>query len=251
MLGGMALKWRWRDRQKAAGKPTDKPNMVMGSNVQVCWEKFCRYWDVEARLVPDGGRALPPRTPKRRSSAATRTPSASCPVLGSTFDGSYEPVADICAALDQLQAEHGPRHPGARRRRVGRVHRAVPRPRPRLGLPAAACAVDQHVGPQVRARVPGRRLGDLAQPRRAPRRPRVQRELPRRRHADVRAQLLAARQPDRGAVLQLPAPRVRRLPARAAGVARRRPLPRRLDRRAWTTSSSSPTAASCRCSRSR
>ena len=55
MLGGMALKWRWRDRQKAAGKPTDKPNMVMGSNVQVCWEKFCRYWDVETRLVPMEG----------------------------------------------------------------------------------------------------------------------------------------------------------------------------------------------------
>ena len=51
MLGGMALKWRWRDRQKAAGKPTDKPNMVMGSNVQICWEKLCRYWDIEARLA--------------------------------------------------------------------------------------------------------------------------------------------------------------------------------------------------------
>ena len=66
MLGGMALKWRWRDRQKAAGKPTDQPNMVMGSNVQVCWEKFCRYWDVEARLAPDGGRPLPPQRRKRR-----------------------------------------------------------------------------------------------------------------------------------------------------------------------------------------
>ncbi len=55
MLAGMALKWRWRDRMRAAGKPTDKPNLVTGSNVQVCWEKFCRYWDVEARLVPMEG----------------------------------------------------------------------------------------------------------------------------------------------------------------------------------------------------
>jgi glutamate decarboxylase len=55
MLGGMALKWRWRDRQNAAGKPTDKPNMVMGANVQICWEKFCRYWDVEPRLAPMEG----------------------------------------------------------------------------------------------------------------------------------------------------------------------------------------------------
>ena len=55
MLAGMALKWRWRDRRRAAGRPTDRPNMVMGANVQVCWEKFCRYWDVEPRLVPMEG----------------------------------------------------------------------------------------------------------------------------------------------------------------------------------------------------
>src|SRR6266511_3457576 len=55
MLAGMALKWRWRDRQRKLGKPTNAPNMVMGANVQVCWEKFCRYWDVEARLVPMEG----------------------------------------------------------------------------------------------------------------------------------------------------------------------------------------------------
>ncbi len=55
MLGGMALKWRWRDRMKAAGKPTDRPNLVTGVNVQVCWEKFCRYWEVEPRLAPMEG----------------------------------------------------------------------------------------------------------------------------------------------------------------------------------------------------
>src|SRR3954464_13090525 len=52
MLGGLAMKWRWRQRQEAAGRPTDQPNMVLGSNVQVVWEKFCRYWDVEPRYVP-------------------------------------------------------------------------------------------------------------------------------------------------------------------------------------------------------
>src|ERR1700709_1163883 len=55
MLGGMALKWRWRERRRKLGKPTDAPNMVMGANVQICWEKFCRYWDVEMRLVPMEG----------------------------------------------------------------------------------------------------------------------------------------------------------------------------------------------------
>src|SRR3954447_26539984 len=52
MLGGLALKWRWRERRRAAGQSFDKPNLVMGANVQVCWEKFCRYWDVEPRMVP-------------------------------------------------------------------------------------------------------------------------------------------------------------------------------------------------------
>ena len=52
MLAGLAMKWRWRQRREAAGEDTTRPNMVLGSNVQVVWEKFCRYWDVEPRYVP-------------------------------------------------------------------------------------------------------------------------------------------------------------------------------------------------------
>ena len=52
MLGGMALLWRWRARRAAAGAPDAQPNLVMGANVQVCWDKFCRYWQVEPRQVP-------------------------------------------------------------------------------------------------------------------------------------------------------------------------------------------------------
>ncbi len=55
MLGGLALKRRWQHARKAAGKPADKPNLVMGINVQICWEKFANYWDVEMRLVPMEG----------------------------------------------------------------------------------------------------------------------------------------------------------------------------------------------------
>ena len=63
--------------RKAAGKSTDKPNLVMGINVQICWEKFANYWDVELRLVPmDGDRFHLTRRRGRRSSA-TRTRSAS------------------------------------------------------------------------------------------------------------------------------------------------------------------------------
>jgi len=106
MLGGMALKWRWRDRMRAQGKPTDKPNMVMGSNVQVCWEKFCRYWDVEPRLVPMEGNRFHMNAEEAVKRCDENTIGV-IPVLGSTFDGSYEPVEEICKALDKLQADTG------------------------------------------------------------------------------------------------------------------------------------------------
>ena len=52
MLGALSLKWNWRKRREAAGQPTDKPNLVFGGDVHVVWEKFCRYFDVEPRIVP-------------------------------------------------------------------------------------------------------------------------------------------------------------------------------------------------------
>jgi glutamate decarboxylase len=107
MLGGLALKWRWRERMKAAGKPTDRPNLVTGINVQVCWEKFCRYWDVEPRLAPMEGDRLH-LTPEAAVELCDENTIGVVTVLGSTFDGSYEPVRDICAALDQLAARGGP-----------------------------------------------------------------------------------------------------------------------------------------------
>src|SRR5882724_13127973 len=39
MLAGMALKRRWTQRNKDR-YPAARPNLVMGVNVQVCWEKF-------------------------------------------------------------------------------------------------------------------------------------------------------------------------------------------------------------------
>jgi glutamate decarboxylase len=106
MLGGMALLWRWRARRAAAGKPTDRPNLVTGINVQICWEKFCRYWDVEPRLAPMEGhrRHLDGEQAARLCDENTIGVVA---VLGSTLDGSYEPVAGIAAALDDLQAQRG------------------------------------------------------------------------------------------------------------------------------------------------
>ena len=76
MLAGMALKWRWRARREQAGKTADRPNLVMGANVQVCWEKFCRYWEVEPRMVPMEGDTYH-LTAERAVTAVMRTRSGS------------------------------------------------------------------------------------------------------------------------------------------------------------------------------
>jgi glutamate decarboxylase len=106
MLGGLALKRRWQQRRAAAGLPTDKPNIVMGINVQVCWEKFANYWDVEMRLVPMEGErfTLSAEEAVKRCDENTIGVVA---ILGSTFDGAYEPVEEICAALDDHQRTTG------------------------------------------------------------------------------------------------------------------------------------------------
>jgi len=79
---------------------------VMGANVQVCWEKFANYWDVEMRLVPMEGDRFH-LTADGAVSRCDENTIGVVAVLGSTFDGSYEPVAEISAALDRLQAETG------------------------------------------------------------------------------------------------------------------------------------------------
>jgi glutamate decarboxylase len=104
MLAGLALKRRWAAR---VDDRTRRPNLVMGANVQVCWEKFCRYWDVEPRIVPMSGERyhLDAEHAVAQCDADTIGVVA---ILGSTFDGSYEPVADIAQALDRLAADGGP-----------------------------------------------------------------------------------------------------------------------------------------------
>jgi glutamate decarboxylase len=106
MLGGLALKRRWQERRRAEGSPAEAPNIVMGINVQVCWEKLANYWDVEMRLVPMEGDRFHLSAEEAVKLCDENTIGV-VPVLGSTFDGSYEPVKEICAALDDLQATTG------------------------------------------------------------------------------------------------------------------------------------------------
>nr|WP_234444127.1 glutamate decarboxylase [Streptomyces sp. NRRL S-1868] len=105
MLAGMALKRRWASR-RGDRAPTARPNLVMGVNVQVCWEKFCDFWEVEARQVPMEGERFH-LDPQAAAELCDENTIGVVAVLGSTFDGSYEPVAEVCAALDALQERTG------------------------------------------------------------------------------------------------------------------------------------------------
>ena len=106
MLGGLALKRRWQHKRRSEGKSTDKPNMVMGINVQVCWEKFCNYWEVEPRYVPMEGDRFHLNGEEAVKLCDENTIGVVA-ILGSTFDGSYEPVQEISDALDDLQERSG------------------------------------------------------------------------------------------------------------------------------------------------
>ncbi len=105
MLGGLAMKWRWRKRRIAAGQSDARPNVVCGP-VQVCWEKFARYFDVELRQVPLQDNALGLRPEDLRQYCDENTIGVVA-TLGVTFTGVYEPVAELALALDEIERTHG------------------------------------------------------------------------------------------------------------------------------------------------
>ena len=106
MLAGLAMKWRWRARRSAADLSTDRPNMVLGSNVQVVWEKFCRYWDVEPRYVPmENGRYV--ITADDALARCDENTIGVIAILGTTYTGEFEPIEEIHDSLVAYNDEHG------------------------------------------------------------------------------------------------------------------------------------------------
>jgi glutamate decarboxylase len=105
-LAGLALRSRWRRRRAAAGLAHDRPNLVLGAGAHVCWQKFCRYWDVEPRIVPvtEDQLTLDPGGVAARCDANTIGAVA---VLGGTELGRYDPVEGIAEELDRLRDASG------------------------------------------------------------------------------------------------------------------------------------------------
>ena len=158
MLGALSLKWQWRKRREAEGKPTDRPNLIFGGDVHVVWEKFCRYFDVEPRIIPlqDGKYVIGPDDVEPHLDEHTIGVAA---VVGTTFTGPRRRRRRHQRPPAARQGGARARHPDARRRRERRLRVAVPVPGLQVGLPARAGPLDQRVGPQVRPRVPGDAAG--------------------------------------------------------------------------------------------
>src|SRR4051812_7176150 len=106
MLGGLSLKWNWRKRREAAGASTSSPNLVFGGDVHVVWEKFCRYFDVEPRIVPLqlGKYTIGPEDVEAHIDENTIGVAA---VLGTTFTGHKDDVVGINDLLVRIKGERG------------------------------------------------------------------------------------------------------------------------------------------------
>ena len=106
MLGALSLKWKWRERREADDKATDSPNLVFGGDVHVVWEKFCRYFDVEPRIVPlqPGKYTIGPEDVEPHLDENTIGVAA---VVGTTFTGHADDVVGINQLLLEVKEKRG------------------------------------------------------------------------------------------------------------------------------------------------
>lgn len=102
MLGALSLKWKWRERRQAVGLSVDRPNLVFGGDVHVVWEKFCRYFDVEPRIMPlsEGCYTIGPEDVEPHVDENTIGVVA---VLGTTFTGHKDDVVGIDRLLREIR----------------------------------------------------------------------------------------------------------------------------------------------------
>ena len=106
MLGLLAHKWTWRQKREQAGLPTDKPNVIFGADVHVCWEKFAKYFDVEMRIIPlaKDNFTITPQEVEKRIDENTIAVGA---ILGTTYSGQADPIQEINALLLRVKQEKG------------------------------------------------------------------------------------------------------------------------------------------------
>ncbi|HEY7961401.1 MAG TPA: glutamate decarboxylase [Solirubrobacteraceae bacterium] len=106
MLAMLAHKRSWQRRREAAGESTEQPNMVIGADVHTCWEKFARYFEVQARVIPMeegrytiGAEQVAPLLDEHTIAVAG--------VLGTTFTGQMDDLGSIDLLLGTVKSERG------------------------------------------------------------------------------------------------------------------------------------------------
>ncbi len=106
MLALLAHKRSWQRRREAAGQPTDRPNVVIGADVHTCWEKFARYFEVEARIAPmqEDRYTLDPEQVRRHVDERTIAVGG---LLGTTFTGQMDDLTAINDVLVELAEQRG------------------------------------------------------------------------------------------------------------------------------------------------
>lgn len=106
-LGGLAMKRHWQEKRMKDGKDTSKPNIIMGANAQVALEKFARYFEVEARILPVSEKSNFRLDPELVKENIDENTIGIFVILGSTYTGHYEPVEEISKILDEYEAKTG------------------------------------------------------------------------------------------------------------------------------------------------
>lgn len=106
-LGGLAMKRRWQEKRTAEGKDTSKPNILMGANAQVALEKFARYFEVEARILPVSEKSRYCLDPELVKQNIDENTIGVFVILGSTYTGHYEPVEEVSNILDEYEKRTG------------------------------------------------------------------------------------------------------------------------------------------------
>jgi len=107
MLCGMAMKWNWRKKRQARGEDTSRPNIVTGSDVQVCWEKFAVYWDIELRHAPmkkENGYRVEMNDLVELCDENTI---GVLGILGTTYTGEYQDIKELDRLISEYNARTG------------------------------------------------------------------------------------------------------------------------------------------------
>lgn len=112
LLGGIALKFRWREwYAHKNGLSADEvrgvyPNMVITTCFQAAWEKLFKYMDIEPRFIKPSYKTFIMDPNEIKQFVDDKTLGVVC-ILGNHYGGQYDPVWDVDKVLSEINEEKG------------------------------------------------------------------------------------------------------------------------------------------------